>query len=287
MTHPRLSKWFSGSAYIPVSNHDRDERDAGVAYKDEEGATTEQAHLGSSSKPASREITAPSGVFASFKNATPSLKVNGLMLLGILCLLGFIIALAVPSAHHSHASLRRPPKQHPHGMQHHEAQDRPKQVPHVPQCGSTPVEAKTRSCMFEQQLGAWVPQACAWKEIVDEFLDVAGDIYAEWSWYWDADLKREVNATSIPELQNGNFSVIYTTYPRAHDLHCLYCWRKVEYALEHGVEWMDARCHQFWHTKHCVSLIAETLTDQAEEHRGLTYPLLYHDCVPLTSTKES
>ncbi|TQN71031.1 Cyclochlorotine biosynthesis protein O [Colletotrichum shisoi] len=73
--------------------------------------------------------------------------------------------------------------------------------------------------MFEQQLGAWVPQACAWKEIVDEFHDVVGDIYAEWSWFWDADLKREVDAASIPELRSGDFSVIYTTYPRAHDLH--------------------------------------------------------------------
>ncbi|EFQ36606.1 uncharacterized protein GLRG_11751 [Colletotrichum graminicola M1.001] len=219
MPRPKVLQWLSGSAYVPLSNHERDERDAGIAYKDEDAAATERAHPGLSPRLATGEVTAPPGFLAS--------------------------------------------------------------------CGSTPTEAKARNCIFEQQLGAWVHPTCAWQEIVHEFREVVGDIYVGWSWYWDTDLKREVAAADVPKLQNGNFSVTYTTFPRAHDLHCLYCWRKVEYAIEHGVKWIDARCHQFWHTKHCVTLIAETLTGQGEQHRALTYPLLFHDCVPLTSTIES
>ncbi|KAK2058042.1 hypothetical protein LY76DRAFT_463083, partial [Colletotrichum caudatum] len=159
--------------------------------------------------------------------------------------------------------------------------------PHKAQCGSSPAEARERNCIFEQQLGAWVPPACAWPEVRDEFLDVVGDMHAEWQWFWDKELTREVAAGEVPLLQSGNFSIIYTTHPQAHALHCLYCWRKVEYAIEHGAGLVDSRCHQFWHTKHCVTLLAEELTGQDEKHRGLTYPLLYHDCVGLTSTKES
>ncbi|WDK18392.1 hypothetical protein CGRA01v4_09677 [Colletotrichum graminicola] len=287
MPRPKVLQWLSGSAYVPLSNHERDERDAGIAYKDEDAAATERAHPGLSPRLATGEVTAPPGFLASVKNFACSRKINCLHLLSILCILGFFVALTVPSARHCHGLPPSPPKHHPHGTHHSEMVDRPKQKPHEPQCGSTPTEAKARNCIFEQQLGAWVHPTCAWQEIVHEFREVVGDIYVGWSWYWDTDLKREVAAADVPKLQNGNFSVTYTTFPRAHDLHCLYCWRKVEYAIEHGVKWIDARCHQFWHTKHCVTLIAETLTGQGEQHRALTYPLLFHDCVPLTSTIES
>ncbi|KAK2032534.1 hypothetical protein LX32DRAFT_661193 [Colletotrichum zoysiae] len=228
-----------------LSKKEHNEREAGRSYKGEDAAATEPAHLMSSSRLAMGEITAP------FSSST---GINCLQLLSILCILGFSFALAVPSAPHCHGSPTSPHKQHPHGTHHQEARGRPKQAPHEPPCGSTPTEAKAGNFIFEQHLGAWVHPTCAWQEIVDGFRKM------------NSDLKREVAATDVPKLQNGNSSVIYRTYPQAYNIHYLYCQQK------------------FWRINDCVTLIAETLTDQGKQHQALTYLLLYHDCVPLTLT---
>ncbi|KAK2008851.1 hypothetical protein LZ32DRAFT_684397 [Colletotrichum eremochloae] len=267
MDKPRASKWYSRLLYsrVPLRDEEGEQADG----KDEERDV---------------DITIP----RRRANHAVALRAAALLIIGMLCALSIVYVLGPsnadrhPHAKMTHAGVHKHPR--PHGD---EAHNRPHQPPHKAQCGSSPTEARQLNCIFEQQLGAWVPSACAWPEVRDEFLDVVGDMHAEWQWFWDKELTREVAVDEVPRLQSGNFSIIYTTYPQAHALHCLYCWRKVEYAIEHGIGLVDSRCHQFWHTKHCVTLLAETLTDQDEKHRGLTYPLLYHDCVGLTSIKES
>lgn len=163
------------------------------------------------------------------------------------------------------------------------------QVAGEKQCGSSPDEARERGCLFEPQLSAWVPSQCGFDEIVHEFQETFGDMHVEWPWYWDTNITRRVQPAQVPLLQDGNFSVIYTTYHQSHDLHCLYCWRKVSYALEHGLEWMDARCHQFYHARHCVEHIGNSLVteDDKDELQKWAYPLMYHNCFPIGSTTES
>ncbi|KAH8785176.1 hypothetical protein F5883DRAFT_534375 [Diaporthe sp. PMI_573] len=188
--------------------------------------------------------------------------------------------------HHHHSHDDSPPPPHPN-------QNEPKK------CGKSPDEARQRGCIFEPQLTAWVAPECAFPEVVAEYQDAVGDMMAEWPWFWDAGLSQPVMSPEVPALQAGNYSVVYTPYQASHALHCLYCWRKVAYALEHGVDWVDARCHQFYHQRHCAFFIADKLLD-AEEWRAAgevledegdlttwTYPLLYHNCVPLSSTMES
>ncbi|KAK8041684.1 hypothetical protein PG993_006207 [Apiospora rasikravindrae] len=159
------------------------------------------------------------------------------------------------------------------------------------QCGSSPDEARERGCLFEPQLSAWVPSQCGWRDVVDEFQEHFGDMHVEWPWFWDKNVTRRVlpGPEGVGRLQAGNFSVAYTTYHQSHDLHCLYCWRKVSYALEHGFGWMDARCHQFYHARHCVEHIGGSLVqgDDEEELQKWAYPLMYHDCFPIGSTTES
>lgn len=163
------------------------------------------------------------------------------------------------------------------------------QVPGEKQCGSSPEEARARGCLFEPQLSAWVPAQCGFGEVVREFQATFGDMHADWPWYWDANATRPVAPAQVPRLQAGDFAVVYTTYHQSHDLHCLYCWRKVAYALEHGRGWMDARCHQFYHARHCVEHIGHSLVteDDPDELQKWAYPLMYHDCFPIGSTTES
>ncbi|KAK1774687.1 hypothetical protein QBC45DRAFT_424322 [Copromyces sp. CBS 386.78] len=173
----------------------------------------------------------------------------------------------------------------------HMEDNRPSHQGEVKECGTLPEEAQARGCVFEQQLAAWVPKACGFPDVVDEYMDNFGDMMAEWTWYWDRNTTMEVPPERVPDLQAGNFSVIYTKYQASHDLHCLYCSRKIIYALSRGITMMDARCHQFYHGAHCVQHIGNSLimAERGEKKKMQTwvYPLMYHDCVPLTSTRES
>ncbi|KAK1977896.1 hypothetical protein LZ30DRAFT_600290 [Colletotrichum cereale] len=268
MENRQAPRWFPRSFYsrVPI----RDEEDEHADGKDEEhdGSTTLSRHAASHAA---------------------GLRAAALLIIGTLCALIIVYALRLSKPDGHPPTETSPASDHKHPRPHgNEAHERPHvRPPHKAQCGSSPAEARERDCIFEQQLGAWVPAACAWPEVRDEFLDVVGDMHTEWQWFWDKELTREVVAEEIPQLQSGNYSAAYTTYPQAHSLHCLYCWRKVEYAIEHGIGLVDARSHQFWHSKHCVTLLADTLTGQGEEHAGLSYPIMYHDCVGLTSVNES
>ncbi|KAH0422889.1 hypothetical protein CcaCcLH18_12541 [Colletotrichum camelliae] len=285
-----IFKSFTKLQYTPLPTQDQPEVDPGSPFKDEEQQLPSSRPPIRPSRRLRKKRPSENAESSSSKSLfLPNVRIIAWLALGIICTFVIVfIFMPSPTKHHEYPSKATHHINHPHEKPHHdEAHDRPKQIPHEPECGRTPAEARQRGCIFEQQLGAWVPTTCAWSEIVDQFHDITGDIYLEWEWFTDTDLTQKVPPSEVSQLQSGNFSAIYTTYPRAHDLHCLYCWRKVEYAIEHGIGWMDARCHQFWHTKHCITLVAQTLTEQAEQHKALTYPLLFHDCVPLTSTKES
>lgn len=52
----------------------------------------------------------------------------------------------------------------------------------VKECGASPEEAQARGCVFEQQLAAWVPRACGFPAVIDEYRDNFGDMMAEWTW---------------------------------------------------------------------------------------------------------
>lgn len=143
-----------------------------------------------------------------------------------------------------HQSSHSPSTHHGHG---HSADTKPSHKGEVKECGTSPEEAQARGCVFEQQLPAWVPRACAFPDVVEEYKDNFGDMMTDWTWYWDRNTTMQVPPEAVPDLQAGNFSVIYTKYQTSHDLHCLYCSRKIIYALSKGINMMDARCHQFYH----------------------------------------
>lgn len=149
------------------------------------------------------------------------------------------------------------------------------------ECGTTPSEARLRGCQFEPMLSAWVPPACSFPEIVEEYQLAYGDIHEIWPWYTDYNLTHRVTGAEIDALQAGNYSVIYTTFPASHDLHCLYTWRKVSTALGKGVAVLDERSIQFYHNTHCAQHVTDMLYHPETLNDTWTFPLMYHNCVPL------
>ncbi|KAK7952810.1 uncharacterized protein PG986_008538 [Apiospora aurea] len=256
-----LASWFSRSPYLPVPDQEADVDGASTASK----ASTSDGGDDIPDKQEDLSLRDRSRVILC--GLVPPVKV--VLLLSVLFAgsLGLMFALTSPSA--AAAGDGNGGKQ----------------------CGASPDEARGRGCLFEPQLSAWVPSQCGWQDVVDEFQEHFGDMHVLWPWYWDKNVTQRVRpgAQGISLLQAGNFSFAYTTYHQSHDLHCLYCWRKVSYALEHGFEWMDARCHQFYHARHCVEHIGGSLVegDDPAELQKWAYPVMYHDCFPIGSTTES
>lgn len=155
------------------------------------------------------------------------------------------------------------------------------------ECGRSAEEAREKSCRFEPMLSAWIPDACHFPEFISEYKEALGDMHTDWPWWWDRNLTVRVTGAEIPLMQAGNYSAIYTDYDHSHGLHCLYCWRKLTHAIEHGYKMIDNRCHQFYHAKHCAQHIAERMLKPHTGREKWSYPLMYHDCVAITSTHQT
>lgn len=147
-------------------------------------------------------------------------------------------------------------------------------------CGRSPKEAKARGCHFEPMMSAWMPDECYFEDLKDD----QEDIWETWDWYRDINATRKVPKDEMQKLRNGDYSVVFTTNPMAHDLHCLYTWRKVTTAVERGSWFLDSRTLEFDHSTHCAKGITKLLQEYKEysENTSVTvWPLLFHDCIPL------
>lgn len=152
------------------------------------------------------------------------------------------------------------------------------------QCGWDPTEARKRGCRFEPMMTHWAPAECIFPDFITEYEDAWDNMHADWSWHWDANLTTPITEAEIPFLQSGDYSHIYTNQPHVHSRHCLYCFRKIAYALEHGIEMIDGKCGSAEHIKHCSEFVETRWMKEYVEPTEPTiwkYNLLYHDCVPL------
>jgi hypothetical protein len=151
-------------------------------------------------------------------------------------------------------------------------------------CGQSPAEARERGCHFEPMMSAWIPDACYFPELVAEYEEM-DDIWSTWEWYTDVNLEQSVtDAAALQNLREGNYTKIWTSRDHAHDLHCLYAWRKINMALERKFPLIDARSLEFHHSMHCSVDMSAYLREKADLPWGrkpTRWPMLYHDCVPL------
>lgn len=151
-------------------------------------------------------------------------------------------------------------------------------------CGHTPTEARNAGCVFEPMMSAWVPAQCSFPELID---DNAGT-FENWSFFSDEAVKDPITGLELDGLRVGNYTKVFSSHGTAHDLHCLYAWRKLNLAIEIGAKLIDTKSRSLHHTTHCAKHIAQLVEEGAgfipkeDGIRTVTaLPLLYLKCVPL------
>lgn len=66
-------------------------------------------------------------------------------------------------------------------------------------------------------------------------------------------------------LMEGLNLVLTRRPARYHDEHCLFQWRKLQYALEKKMKYIDTKTANYKHSKHC----ADALQEGREPQTGL------------------
>jgi hypothetical protein len=138
-------------------------------------------------------------------------------------------------------------------------------------CGWSSKVAIEKGCIMEPLFYGWMPSQCVFKELSDRF-----PVFEDQTWYTDPDL-------SIPippeELWRGEHDPIYTkrfvsfstpslsqlmmnfirkieglviTRNTYHGEHCLFQWRKLQYAMHNQKEFIDNKTVSLRHSGHCA-----------------------------------
>ena len=165
-------------------------------------------------------------------------------------------------------------------------------------CGGSPSEARSRGCHFEPLMSSWTHPLCFFPEVAVLY----DDMFERWNWFSDPHLTNIIDdPKAIDELRKGNYTVIFTSALSSHDVHCLYAWRKLNYAMRNNHTWMDARTLDYSHSDHCAALVTESVSSQNSlsllsrqrpvsletpteawlGRNATAWPLLFHPCIPL------
>ncbi|KAI1294307.1 hypothetical protein F5Y03DRAFT_373350 [Xylaria venustula] len=159
---------------------------------------------------------------------------------------------------------------------------------HLPQevatCGHTPTEARNAGCRFEPMMSAWMPHECSFSELIE---DNAGT-FENWPFFSDEKTRHPIIGAELEGVRVGNYTKIYSSHGTGHDLHCLYAWQKLNWAVEKGFKLVDSKSRSLHHSTHCAKHIAQLLEEGAgylpkeEDMKHVTaFPLLFLSCVPL------
>ncbi|KAF2125133.1 hypothetical protein P153DRAFT_389981 [Dothidotthia symphoricarpi CBS 119687] len=109
-------------------------------------------------------------------------------------------------------------------------------------CGRSSVVAKARGCVMEPLFYGWMPPQCAWKDFSDQW-----PVFEDRKWYIDVNMTMEIPPQ---DLWNGKHVMIYTS--KYHGEHCLFQWRKLQFALDQKREFLDNKTISAHHTGHCA-----------------------------------
>lgn len=132
------------------------------------------------------------------------------------------------------------------------------------ECGSTPEEAKSRSCVYSFVIHAWLPERC-----LDED-DRKDDelMYKNKSWTFDED--NNGTAILLDELRRGELESFYTSNDW-HVTHCMYVWKRGHRAMLNPEKEVDAYTASLHHTEHCAKMISGEMDhDEESEERDWT-----------------
>ncbi|KAH8898066.1 hypothetical protein GQ53DRAFT_636274 [Thozetella sp. PMI_491] len=119
-------------------------------------------------------------------------------------------------------------------------------------CGRSSKVAIERGCVMEPSFYGWMPPQCVFAE-----LTASVPIFEDRQYYSDINMTKKL---SVDQLYRGEYNTIYTA--RYHDEHCLFQWRKLQYAIANRVEFIDNKTLSFGHSKHCADQLAESQESQ-------------------------
>ncbi|KAI0023018.1 hypothetical protein F4780DRAFT_777141 [Xylariomycetidae sp. FL0641] len=121
-------------------------------------------------------------------------------------------------------------------------------------CGRSSDAARARGCVMEPMFYGWMPPQCVYQELTQSL-----PVFEDRTYYSDENMTQ---ALSPEQLWAGEHTVIYTS--RYHDQHCLFQWRKLHYAMNNHMEFVDNKTVSMGHATHC----ANQLTEQCEPQEG-------------------
>ncbi|KAK1974635.1 hypothetical protein LZ30DRAFT_554574, partial [Colletotrichum cereale] len=108
-------------------------------------------------------------------------------------------------------------------------------------CGGSVEEAQELDCVFDIMSNAWTPRECYFEDLARDFLSLPNT-----TWYADEQHRELV---PLEEFEKGEMPSVFPAADH-HDRHCLYTWRKLQYAItEHLM--IDTESVSGKHVKHC------------------------------------
>ncbi|CAG8978472.1 hypothetical protein HYALB_00005047 [Hymenoscyphus albidus] len=145
-------------------------------------------------------------------------------------------------------------------------------------CGGNPTDAKLQGCRFDPMMSAWIEPDCVYDELIEE----AGDIFTNWPWFSDFELHHPIVGKDLDALRAGNYTKVWSSHHNAHELHCIYVWRKMAMALRHDPPLADTS-NAYHHVVHCSKSLLEILNGEepAEKVEKFAFPMMYHRCAVL------
>ncbi|KAI1122118.1 hypothetical protein F5Y10DRAFT_81771 [Nemania abortiva] len=115
-------------------------------------------------------------------------------------------------------------------------------------CGRSSDIARARGCKMEPMFYGWMPAKCVFDELTQSL-----PIFEDRKYYSDRNMTQEL----LPEqLWAGEYKLAYTS--RYHDEHCLFQWRKLQYAMANRMDFVDNKTMSLGHTNHCADQLSES-----------------------------
>lgn len=138
----------------------------------------------------------------------------------------------------------------------------------VKRCGHTSSQARARGCVLEPMIYGWIAPECQYPEVTE-----ANDPWEKWQWYRDENFTQPI---SREQLDRAEVLDLWTNRAGYHLQHCLFLYRKLMYAVDNKVQWIDTKTLAAHHAYHCI----DQLGTSTEMWNATTWTgLAMYDCV--------
>ncbi|KAI0158358.1 hypothetical protein GGR57DRAFT_44570 [Xylariaceae sp. FL1272] len=109
-------------------------------------------------------------------------------------------------------------------------------------CGRSSSEAIERGCVMEPLFYGWMPSQCVYEDLSNRY-----PVFDDRKWFLEPEFVNEVPSEA---LWKGEHIKVYTHI--YHNEHCLFQWRKVMFAIDNQLPYIDNKTISLHHTSHCA-----------------------------------